>query len=236
MQNISVLLVEGNRANGSSIQPTLEKWACDVYLAGTGQEAIKLAASNEFHIVLFNAATMRSNGSRSCRRLRGVVAELPIIHIRPSNQPLDTTASADVYLEQPFTARKLKNRIAALLPADRDTEEIVQCGAITYFKNKRSVEVDGKGENRLTPKLALLLEEFIRNYNQVVTRKQLMQKVWHTDYVGDTRTLDVHIRWVRELIEQDPAKPRFLKTVRGMGYVLSVPDSAVSKNIPPASG
>lgn len=225
MTKVAVLLVEGKRTNGSSVEAVLEKLNCQVHLANTGQEALKIAGEFDFQIVVFNSATMRSNGARSCRRLRTKVEALPIIHIRPSKQPIDLSADADVYLEQPFTPRKLKNRIKALLPADRNTEEIVRCGCITYFRNKRSVEVDGKGESRLTPKLAMLLEEFIRNYNQVITRKQLMQKVWNTDYVGDTRTLDVHIRWVRELIEHDPANPLFLTTVRGKGYVLSMPAS-----------
>ena len=225
MLKINVLLVEGKRANGSSVETILEKMNCDVYLTNTGQDALQIAENDSFQIVVFNSATMRSNGARSCRRLRTKVDTLPIIHIRPSKQPIDITADADVYLEQPFTPRKLKNRIKALLPADRNTEEIVRCGAITYFRKKRSVEVNGKGESRLTPKLALLLEEFIRNYNQVVTRKQLMKTVWNTDYIGDTRTLDVHIRWVRELIELDPANPLFLITVRGKGYILSMPES-----------
>ncbi|MEM7334161.1 MAG: response regulator transcription factor [Chloroflexota bacterium] len=223
---VNVLLVEGKRANGSSVESVLENMAYRVWLANTGQQALQTAAEEEFQIVVFNSATMRSNGARSCRRLRTANESLPIIHIRPSNQPIDETAEADVYLEQPFTPRKLRNRINALLPADRETEEIVRCGAITYYRNKRSVEVNGSGESIMTPKLAHLLEEFIRNYNQVVTRKQLMQKVWNTDYVGDTRTLDVHIRWVRELIEENPAKPIFLTTVRGKGYILKVPEEA----------
>lgn len=222
MSNVKVLLVEGKRANGSSVENVLKKLDCHLTLARTGQEAVKLANRDDYQIIIFNASTMRSNGARSCRRIRAKVDTLPMIHIRPSKQELDTSASADAYLEQPFTPRKLKNRIKALLPADRSTEEIVRCGAITYFRNKRSVEVDGGIENRLTPKLAMLLEEFMRNYSQVVTRKQLMQKVWNTDYVGDTRTLDVHIRWVRELIEPDPARPTYLKTVRGEGYVLCI--------------
>lgn len=228
LEKITVLLVEGKRANGSSVEHVLQDWGCTVHSAVTGQEAIKLAKNNQYQIILFNAATMRSNGARSCRRLRGVAGELPIIHIRPANQLMDNSAEANVYLEHPFTYRKLKNRIKKLLPADRETEEIVRCGAITFFKNKRSVEVDGIGENQLTPKLALLLEEFIRNYNQVVTRKQLMQKVWQTDYIGDTRTLDVHIRWVRELIEHNPAQPRILKTIRGKGYILSIPETPLA--------
>jgi DNA-binding response OmpR family regulator len=75
----------------------------------------------------------------------------------------------------------------------------------------------------LTPKLALLLETFIRHPNELLTRRQLMQSVWQTDFVGDTRTLDVHIRWVRECIEDDPSKPQLLKTIRGQGYLLSIP-------------
>ena len=78
----------------------------------------------------------------------------------------------------------------------------------------------GQGEQRLTPKLAALLEEFLRHAGVLVTRRQFMHDVWHTDYIGDTRTLDVHIRWVRELIEEDPSDPRLLKTVRGQGFVL----------------
>jgi DNA-binding response OmpR family regulator len=74
----------------------------------------------------------------------------------------------------------------------------------------------------LTPKQAQLLEEFVRYPNQVVSRRQLMQNVWRTDYIGDTRTLDVHIRWVREIIEEDPAQPKLLRTVRGKGYIFTM--------------
>ena len=142
---INVLLVEGKRANGSSVESVLEKMACEVTLANTGQEALQTASQDTYQIVVFNSSTMRSNGARSCRRLRTAFETLPIIHIRPSNQPVDLTAEADVYLEQPFTPRKLRNRIKALLPADRETEEIVRCGALTYFRKKRSVEVNGNG-------------------------------------------------------------------------------------------
>lgn len=138
-------------------------------------------------------------------------------------QDEDISAEADVYLQLPFTPRKLLNRVKALLPADEMNEEVVRYGCVVLYRSKRSVEVNGQGENQLTPKLASLLEEFIRHPNQLVTRKQLMQQVWKTDYVGDTRTLDVHIRWMRELIEENPARPLLLKTVRGRGYILKMP-------------
>ena len=95
-------------------------------------------------------------------------------------------------------------------------------GHISLYLSKKSVDA-GNGESRLTPKLVHLLEQFMRHPRQILTRRELMQRVWKTDYIGDTRTLDVHIRWVREHIEIDPAKPKFLKTVRGKGYVLAIP-------------
>lgn len=223
-----VLLIEGKRVNENSVAATLKKLDFQLTLAHTGQAAIKQAKQASFDLVVFNAATMRSSGVRSCHQLRQLVGKTPIIHIRPSHQDRDETAVADVYLAQPFTPRKLKNRIKAVLPADESKEEIVRCGDITYYRTKRAVEVSGKGETLLTPKLAALLEEFLLHFNQVVSRAQLMQNVWNTNYVGDTRTLDVHIRWVREAIEPNPAKPQFLRTVRGQGYIFSIPAPATA--------
>lgn len=223
MPKAHILLVEGKRIHSFSVLEALEAMPWEMTWAQTGQQALALSKKHAFHLIIYNASTMRSSGSRSCRQLKQTLATTPLIHIRPDGQPVDETIEADVFLEQPFTPRKLKNRIKSLLPVEPDKEEIIRCGAIVYFKNKRSVEVIGKGENRLTPKLAALLEEFLLHFNQVVSRKQLMQNVWQTDYVGDTRTLDVHIRWVRELIEPDPAAPLFLLTVRGEGYRLTMP-------------
>lgn len=135
----------------------------------------------------------------------------------------DRSAEADIYLERPFTARKVLNRIKTLLPTDDWNQEIARAGDITFYPAKRSVDVNGQGEQRLTPKLASLLDVFLRNPNEILGREKLMHDVWDTDFMGDTRTLDVHIRWVREVIEEDPAKPVLLKTVRGKGYIFSVP-------------
>jgi two-component system phosphate regulon response regulator PhoB len=166
---------------------------------------------------------MRSSGVRSCRRLRRQFVETPMIHIRPAGMAEDRAAEADIYLAAPFTPRKLLNRVRALLPADATVEQIVRAGNITLFCGKRSVDIDGRGERRLTPKLCRLLEELLRHPNEVVSRGQLMENVWHTTYVGDTRTLDVHIRWVREMIEKDPSRPEMLRTARGKGYIYRPP-------------
>jgi two-component system phosphate regulon response regulator PhoB len=111
-----------------------------------------------------------------------------------------------------------------LLPVDLYKEEIIRFGQILLYRSKQAVVVEEKGEQRLTPKLAQLLEELLRHSNELVSRSQLMRHVWHTDYVGDTRTLDVHVRWVRECIEKDPSNPVLLRTVRGKGFILAIPE------------
>jgi DNA-binding response OmpR family regulator len=222
MPEAVILLVEGRGAGSHSLAPALRKAGYQVEVVHTGAAALKLIANNQPDLVVFDASTMRSSGTRTCGRLRRVLADKPIIHSRAIGMVEDRAAMADVYLLKPFTPRKLLNRVRVLLPADDQKEEIVRCGSLTFYRSKRSVEVAGKGERRLTPKLARLLEEFVRHPNEVVSRRQLMRNVWNTDYVGDTRTLDVHVRWIRESIEDNPARPRLLRTVRGHGYIFSV--------------
>jgi two-component system, OmpR family, phosphate regulon response regulator PhoB len=223
MHKAVILLVEGKRAGQNTAVPALEKAGYVLELCHTGNAAVKTLTTFSPHLIIFNAATMRTNGARTCRRLKRNGQELPIIHIRAAGEPEELDAEADIYLEHPFTPRKLLNRVKDLLPVDHANEEIVRYGHISLYLTKKSVEIIGKGENRLTPKLTHLLEQFMRHPHQVLTRRELMQSVWKTDYIGDTRTLDVHIRWVREFIEENPAQPKFLKTVRGQGYVLAIP-------------
>ena len=223
MPEAIVLLVEEKRANPQTLNNALLKAKYCVEVCHNGKKAMDSIAVSKPDIVVFNAASMRSNGSRTCRRLRRALGETPIIHIRKQGVPEEVEVEADIYLEHPFTPRKLVNRIRMLLPADDATEEVVRYGDVKFFPAKPAVDVAGRGEKRLTPKLAQLLQEFMRYPNELVTRVQLMHNVWKTDYIGDTRTLDVHIRWVREVVEIDPAKPKLLLTVRGKGYIFIVP-------------
>jgi len=218
----TLLLVEGRGIGSQSLSEALQKAGYRLKVLHTGKAALLWSEEHQTDLVIFDAASMRSSGSRSCRRLRRAWHETPIIHTRLNGEPEDRSAEADVYLEHPFTSRKLLNRIRSLLPADDCQDEMVRYGILTIFLAKPSVDVAGQGEKRLTPKLAQLLQEFVRHPNEVVSRRQLMQNVWKTDYVGDTRTLDVHIRWVRELIEENPAAPKLLSTVRGQGYILNI--------------
>ena len=223
MPEAIILLVEGKSLTPQSLKSVLQKAQYKAEVCHDGKAAMDLIVISKPDLVVFNAASMRSNGSRTCRRLRRALGETPIIHIRNQNEPEELEAEADIYLEHPFTPRKLLNRIKMLLPADDATAEVVRYGDVKFYPTKPAVDVAGRGEQRLTPKLAQLLQEFLRYPNEVVTRVQLMQNVWKTDYIGDTRTLDVHIRWVREVLEMDPAKPELLLTVRGRGYVFVVP-------------
>ena len=220
----AILIMEG-KSNGTSFTPALIKAGYQVKSHHTGTTAVKALTKQKPDLVVFDASSMRSSGVRTCRRLKRLLGTIPIIYIRAENQKLDKTAEADVYLQLPFTPRKLLNRIRALLPVDEVKEEIIRYGCVSLYRTKRSIEVGSRGESQLTPKLTSLLEEFIRHPNEVVTRRQLMQNVWKTDYIGDTRTLDVHIRWARELIETNPANPMILKTVRGKGYIFSMPST-----------
>jgi DNA-binding response OmpR family regulator len=115
--------------------------------------------------------------------------------------------------------QKLSNRIKPLLPGDGNN--VIQVGSIHLDIERRRVRCLGKNA-KLTPRLVALLEILMEHHGEVVEREQLFKKVWETDYTGDTRTLDVHISWLRRAIELDPLKPKFLKTIRGVGYRLDV--------------
>ncbi len=221
--NQIILLVEGFRKGHSPFAHSLQKAKFIVESVSTGREALDWVQGRTPDLIVVDASSMRSTGARTCRRLRGVNPDIPMIHCRPKGMANDPSIPADIYLVQPFTGRKLLNRVRDLLPVDLHKEEVVRLGSILFYRSKRSVELGDKGEQRLTPKLALLLEEFLRHPNELVSRKQLMRNVWHTDYVGDTRTLDVHMRWVREYIEKDPSNPVMLRTIRGKGFILTIP-------------
>lgn len=221
-----ILLIEGKSVGEGSLAPALTRGGFDVRVFHTGADALRWVREHAPDLVLLDGASMSSSGVVSCRRLRKQLAQTPIIHTRANGEPEDNSAGADVYLQKPFTWRKVMNRVRALLPVDQFEEEIVRAGKLTFFRSKPSVSIAGRGETQLTPKQAQLLEMFLRNPNQVLSRRTLMQTVWETDYVGDTRTLDVHIRWVREAIEENPAEPQRITTVRGVGYIFQLPPAS----------
>jgi DNA-binding response OmpR family regulator len=217
-----VLLIESNRANKSSFATALERKGYSVQVHNKMKNALKAASKGKPDVLVLDAASMRTAGTRLCKRAREKLDGTPIILISPEGSEPDPNCGASQTLVQPFTARKLINRVDRLLPGDE--RQIMKVGPIKLDRTKNRVYTQA-GHSRLTPKLAKLLEIFLNNPGRLMMRKTLIRKVWHTDYTGDTRTLDVHMSWLRQAIEQNPAKPEFLKTIRGMGYRLDIPEA-----------
>ncbi|MBT6061692.1 MAG: winged helix-turn-helix transcriptional regulator, partial [Anaerolineae bacterium] len=153
-----------------------------------------------------------------CKKLQEQDEELPIILIIDPDKNVSDDGSVLV-LRHPFTILKLTNRIKPLLPSDGNN--IIQEGAIRLDLDRKRVRCLGQN-TRLTPRLIMLLQTLMEHPGEVVEREELFKKVWETDYTGDTRTLDVHISWLRKAIEPNPTKPKFLRTIRGVGYRLDV--------------
>ncbi len=188
-------------------------------VVSNGSEALLSLDEAGPDVMVVNAASLGSTGVRICQSLREKQDEhLPIILILEAGKVVDKSA-ADAVLNLPFTVQKLVNRIKPLLPGDG--ANVLHAGPIRLDIEHRRVKCLGKNA-RLTPRLTMLLQILLQHRGEVIEREELFKQVWETNYTGDTRTLDVHISWLRRAIEMDPDHPRFLHTVRGVGYRLDV--------------
>jgi DNA-binding response OmpR family regulator len=163
------------------------------------------------------------DGNEYCRAFNQVWPNTPLVVLLAEGVSIDRecrTLTAGNVLRLPFTPRKVINRVRKLLSCR--SGGLLRVGAISLNVETRCVFWEDV-THRLTPRQAKLLEVFMRHAGQTLTRKFLMENVWETDYMGDTRTLDVHVRWIRERIERNPSSPRYLRTVRGIGYRFGVP-------------
>ncbi len=220
MSTANILLIESRRASAPSYAPALERKGYEVKVAHKVDASLDGVGSSNPDLVILDAASMQTSGTRMCRTTRSMLGGTPIILVAPNGARPDVGCGANVTLVHPFTPRKLLNRVARLLPADERFALV--SGPIRLNMAQRTVRSHGR-ESRLTPKQAKLLEVFMHSPGQLMTREALIRQVWHTDYTGDTRTLDVHMSWLRRAIEPDPSHPRYLKTIRGMGYRLDLP-------------
>ena len=220
MASAKVLLLESDRTSAPSFAPAMEKRGYAVTVEHNAQAAVKRVQALSPDIVVLDAASLKTSGARICRQLRASTNGTPILLVADKKNLPDANCGATATLALPFTPRKLLNSVSRLLPGDDSAS--LQVGPIRLNLAQRRVTC-GDREERVTPKQAKLLEMLMRAPGQLLTRKQIIKHVWDTDYTGDTRTLDVHVSWLRSVIEPNPQKPRYIKTLRGQGYLLDLP-------------
>jgi DNA-binding response OmpR family regulator len=219
MGKSTLLVIESQHADYPAFAPDLRKKGFEVELVSNGSRALT-SLDNGFNpnVIVINAATLRTSGKRICQSLREKAEKLPILLILDNDRTVENV-DADVVLALPFTVQKLSNRIRHLLPSD--DKNSIRVGDIRLDVEKRMV-LCKKKKSRLTPRLIRLLRILMEHRGEAIERRSLFSQVWETSYTDDTRTLDVHISWLRRAIEEDPQKPKYIKTVRGVGYRLDI--------------
>jgi DNA-binding response OmpR family regulator len=216
-----ILLIEHGGSRSPSFAPALRKRGYHVEVEHNIRSAIDHLRPDPPDVVILDAASMKTSGVRMAARLHTNLNGIPLVLMSPEGTNASGDGIASEFLVHPFTARKLLNRVARLTLADRQYE--ICAGPIRLDTSRRAVQYLDR-ETRLTPKTASLLKLLIERLGRLVKREEMMRHVWHTDYTGDMRTIDVHISWLRKAIEPDPDFPRYLKTIRGLGYRLDLPD------------
>lgn len=216
---LAVLIVEGRRGNHSSFAEELVEKGYQVTCKPSGSAGLNVLDEIKPDVIVVDAASLRTSGIRICQSFRKAETELPIILIVTKEVSLPEVVDANLVLKLPFTVQKLVNRLQAY--HDTDDKFILKAGPIELNTKTQLVTCEDR-HTKLTPRLVEILQILMKNHGKVVERNPLFTKVWDTNYTGDTRTLDVHISWLRQAIEEDPSNPQFIRTKRGVGYILKV--------------
>jgi two-component system response regulator RegX3 len=221
-----VLIVEDEESFADPLAFLLRKEGFTAAVANTGQQALEEFDRNGADIVLLDLMLPGMSGTDVCKALRQR-STVPVIMVTARDSEIDKVVGleigADDYVTKPYSARELIARVRAVLRRGGETgdgellPQVLAAGPVRMDVERHVVTVDG-GEIPLPLKEFDLLEYLLRNVGRVLTRGQLIDRVWGADYVGDTKTLDVHVKRLRSKIEPDPASPRHLVTVRGLGY------------------
>jgi two-component system, OmpR family, response regulator RegX3 len=218
-----VLVVEDEESYSDALAYVLRKEGFEVHIAASGPEALREFDQHGADIVLLDLMLPGLSGTEVCRQLRQSSA-VPVIMVTAKDAEVDKVVGlelgADDYVTKPYSPRELVARIRAVLRRGHEVDAepaALEAGQVRMDVERHLVTV-GNEEIRLPLKEFELLEMFLRNSGRVLTRGQLIDRVWGADYVGDTKTLDVHVKRLRAKLEPDPAHPRHLVTVRGLGY------------------
>ena len=220
-----ILIVEDEEALSDPLAFLLGREGFQTIVVDNGLDALPVFDREGADLVLLDVMLPGMSGMEVCRKLREV-SSVPIIMLTAKDSELDKVLGlelgADDYVTKPYSARELIARIRAVLrrrsaETDSATESVLQGGPVRMDIDRHVVTVNGE-EISMPLKEFELLEILLRNVGRVMTRGQLIERVWGADYVGDTRTLDVHIKRLRSKIEPDSSAPQYVVTVRGLGY------------------
>jgi two-component system response regulator RegX3 len=219
-----ILIVEDEPSLSDPLSFLLQREGYDTEVAGDGRAALTAFDRAGADLVLLDLMLPGLPGTEVCRELR-TRSSVPIIMLTAKDSEVDIVVGlelgADDYVTKPYSSRELLARIRAVLrrriELEVDDGGIVEVGAVRMDVERHSVAVDGREVN-MPLKEFELLELLLRNAGRVLTRGQLIDRVWGSDYFGDTKTLDVHIKRIRSKIEESPSEPARLVTVRGLGY------------------
>jgi two-component system response regulator RegX3 len=220
----NILLVEDEASLSEPLAFLLQKEGYSVTIAEDGRRAVDLFAQGEFNLVLLDLMLPELSGVEVCRAIRGS-SQVPIIMLTAKDSEVDIVVGlelgADDYVTKPYSSRELLARITAVLrrqaPSETGDDSLLKSGHLMLDSDRHTLTVNGT-MTAMPLKEFELLEYLMRNAGRVLTRGQIIDRIWGSDYFGDTKTLDVHIKRIRSRIEVDPANPELILTVRGLGY------------------
>ncbi len=221
-----VLVVEDEESISDPLSYLLRQEGFEVAVAATGPAGLAEFDRGGADIVLLDLMLPGLSGTEVCRTLRSR-SNVPVIMLTARDSEIDKVVGlelgADDYVTKPFSSRELVARVRAVLRRRGEVDDVataaLEAGPVRMDVERHVVSVDGEAVS-LPLKEFELLELLLRNAGRVLTRGQLIDRVWGADYVGDTKTLDVHVKRLRAKVEPDPANPKYLVTVRGLGYKL----------------
>ena len=221
-----VLVVDDEKLIVKGIRFSLEQDGMEVDCAYDGEEAFQMAKENEYDMILFDVMLPKMNGFEVCQAIREF-SDMPIVMLTAKGDDMDKILGleygADDYITKPFNILEVKARIKAIMRRTSPSkpkvvnESVVEKGDLRLDCYSRRLFVMGKEVN-LTAREFELLELFVKNENKVYSRENLLSIIWGKDYPGDVRTVDVHVRRLREKIESNPSEPKYVHTKWGVGY------------------
>lgn len=214
-----ILLIEGKRTDHPSFAAGLTKKGYLVESVPNGAAALTHLETSNPALVVIDASSMRTNGKRICQSLHQQKNGLPVILVLDKDSDRNDNYDANALLFLPFTMQKLVNRVKHLLPI-QDTGGLRIGPLMLDVEQHRAILKDK--QIQLTPRLVVLLKILMEHPGEVINREDMFRKAWETDYTGDTRSLDVHMSWLRQALEENPRHPEYIKTIRGVGYRLDI--------------